>query len=112
VLTLSGGALALSLTFLKNFAGPNPDRAELIYLAWLALGLAMAIMLISLLTSQSAYRRQRDLLDAMQRGDDSPAQSNKLAKWTEALNIASIVAFLTGVALIAWFAGHNLFKES
>ena len=108
VLTLSGGALALSLTFLKELAGPDPERTGLIYGAWLFLGLAIAFMLVSLLTSQRAYQRQRELLNALQHGDDVSAESNSPAWWTQSLNLASIGAFLFGVALIAWFVGHNL----
>ena len=69
ILTLSAGALALSLAFVRELA-PTPHSGSTILLAgvWLAFGLALIITLLSFLVSQTALRRQRDLLDRNYKG--------------------------------------------
>jgi len=59
ILTLAAGALALSITFIKQIApNPNPNSLCLLLIAWFLFSLSILSTLISHLTSQSACRRQ------------------------------------------------------
>ena len=64
VLTLSAGALGLSITFLRQIApSPIPGTVVVLIFAWIAFGLSVLCTLSSFLTSQRAIGRQREILD-------------------------------------------------
>lgn len=109
ILTLSAGALYFAMTFVKDIA-KMPRCCWSLFLAWLAFGVAIVVMLGSLLTSQSAYRRARDTLDR-DRSSDSCSKAtpcNCFACVTHWLNVASIVAFLIGIVFLAYFIWANM----
>lgn len=58
VLTLSGGALGISLVFLKDVVGEHPlKNPGFLLAAWTAWGLSIAFVLCSYFTSTKALRR-------------------------------------------------------
>src|SRR5438309_11202790 len=64
ILTLSSGALALSLAFLEKIAShPEPNTVFLIGLAWIFLVVAMLTGFLSLVTAQYSAGRQIEILD-------------------------------------------------
>jgi len=65
ILTLAGGALGLSITFLEKIA-PHPQIDTLCWLkwSWVALIVSLLAALTSLVTSQSAIRENRKELDS------------------------------------------------
>src|SRR5690242_19694128 len=76
VLSLSGGALGVSLTFLREFAPhPAPSTQWLLMLGWAALIVSMLLVLVSMHCSQSALRHHVDSLDRDQRGELARSQS-------------------------------------
>lgn len=108
VLTLSGGSLLLSMTFVKDIA-ENPNLTCILLLAWLLLALAICLMLVSLLTSQSALRRQREILDENLANPEAAAKiENKWAVVTNWLNWSSIIVFIAGVICLSLFVAANL----
>lgn len=108
VLTLSGGSLFLSMTFVKDIAA-NPNLTYFLLFAWMLLALAICLMLISLLTSQSALRRQRKILDEnLSKSEDAVTHRNQLAVVTHRLNVSSIIAFILGVISLSLFVAANL----
>jgi hypothetical protein len=62
VMTLSGGALAISLTFVKNVAQPVVALWRL-ESAWVALTVSVGSILVSMLTSQIALRHSIHQVD-------------------------------------------------
>lgn len=105
ILALAGGALAISITFIKNIA-PHPI-IETIYLlerAWIAFILSLLSTLCSFLTSQSACRRQRDIIEL----EESHNEKNKYATCTKWLNIFSIIFFILGIAYLSIFCIENI----
>jgi len=105
ILTLAGGALAISLTFIKNIA-PHP-KVETIYLlkcAWIAFILSLLSTLCSFLTSQSAYRKQRDIIES----EESHNEKNVYAICTKWLNIFSIIFFILGIVFLSIFCIENI----
>lgn len=108
MLTLSSGALALSITFIRQIA-PAPRSETYLYFAWSGFILALLCTLVSFLSSQSALRKQRDILDRNYR--DQPTafeQKNVMSAVTNFLNWFSILSFIAGVLLLTAFAIKNL----
>jgi hypothetical protein len=107
VLTLAAGALGISLVFLEKIA-PHPTQASLKYLciAWLGFALSLGTILFSFLSSQFAYRRQRDILEDELL--DKPKRRNGFAGATAMLNVFAIIAFTAGAVGLAWFSITNI----
>ncbi len=109
ILTLSGGALGISIAFIEKVA-PSPAAWTLAFIgiAWLVLISAIVCALVSLLTSQSAYRRERDILDDELGVKDPPEKKNAPAKATHALNVWAMALFAVGVVFLCLFSVFNL----
>ena len=114
LLTLSGGALAVSLTFVRDIA-PHPVRCTVwvLVIGWFLLVLSIVMALSSHLTSLKAIRSERDRLDDVlgkKKALDPDTQESKAGKWTGHLNVLSTVALAVGIVLICIFAALNLAK--
>jgi hypothetical protein len=107
VLTLSGGALLLSMTFVKDIAS-KPNLTWLLLVSWVLLAGAICLMLTSLLMSQSAIRRQIAILDQSLVKPPAAYQRNRLAGVTNCFNISSIVAFAVAMVFMCVFVAVNL----
>ena len=118
VLTLSGGALALSMTFIHDIIGDDAVRVRaLIVLAWIAFTLSVAATLFSINQSAPLYRTFRDILDRKAehagdkfswtevRDEQNKCRRLKLMDW---LNYGGLVLFLSGVILLLSFITYNL----
>ena len=108
MITLSAGALGLSITFLHDIA-PHPRLIWLLWIAWGGFILSLLSTLLSFLLSQWACRRQRDILDSRSRNEpQATEQPNRPAQATGILNWASIICFIAGVVFMAIFSIRNL----
>ena len=108
ILTLSGGALLLSITFLQYIA-PEPILAPALFAAWLGFIGSLVTMLASLLTSQCALRQLRELIDARYCSNGQSVQQKEgYATATKYLNVASIILFVGGVISLAIFSMANM----
>lgn len=110
IITLSAGALALSITFIKEIApSPVPCSVLVLVVAWAFLVLSLLSALISLLTSQRAIRDMREDYDASYKsGEERPAPKMKFAKLTNWLNWSSAVLFICGVVALCVFSVENI----
>jgi len=110
LLVLSSGALALSLTFVREVApSPKASTYAFLVLAWLSFALAIGSTLTSMLLSQKALRHQRDIHDeAMRGGDWPPTKHTRLSSWVGMCNWLSLVCFVAGAALLSVFGAVNL----
>lgn len=108
ILTLSAGALALSITFIDKLV-PHPKESSIFFLvgAWGLFCLSLLITLVSFLTSQAACRAQRDILDDDISGEEI-IKVNKPALWTNRLNYFSIGSFVLGITTLVIFCASNL----
>ena len=111
ILTLAAGALAISITFIDQIA-PHPKSETIYFLVggWVAFIISLIVTLASFLTSQKACSKQIAILehDYFESASEPNNQKNNLAIWTSRLNIASIVAFVIGVILLASFSILNI----
>jgi hypothetical protein len=110
ILTLTGGALGLSLAFIKD-AAPNvaPCTTWLLYAGWFLLIASLLMTLSSFQMSATALRRQRRILDDIQSGGATPESTvNIPGKITGWLNVASLVSFTAGTAALTLFVALSL----
>jgi hypothetical protein len=104
VMTLSGGALAISLTFVKNVAQPVVALWRL-ESAWVALTVSVGSILVSMPTSQIALRHSIHQVDE---GKPTQRPGGMFSIATEMLNVLATVTFIGGIALLAWFSLSNV----
>lgn len=126
MLVLSGGALALSLTFIEKVAPhPLPWSFGVLLVAWILLIISVVLELHALATSQRALTEQVSLLDreyqAFLNSLSSPneivsvesmgapvAAENEFAARTRLLNAWSLRAFIAGLVFLCIFSAANL----
>ncbi len=111
ILTLSGGALAISITFIEKIAKtPTADSLIWLKISWASLVVSLLFALVSLVTSQSAIRENRKELDNAYLENRSPRLS--FPKWftwiTESLNWFSLLSFILGVVFLCVFSFSNI----
>ena len=105
ILTLSSGALGVSIAFVNSVAPDDPKVTVLLALSWIAFALSLLIILTAYLTGMRSLRRD------MRVGPGAPPdERRRLAReeLTQRLNIASAVALWVGVALLIIFASFNI----
>lgn len=101
-MTLSGGALALSITFVHEVA-PNPKCVTLLGTAWGFFAASLAFVFVSLLTTQGTLVSRIAALDA-----EKPWGFNLLGTLTTALGVLAGGAFLVGLVSLSIFALNNV----
>lgn len=107
VMTLSGGALGISLTFIHSIVPtPRSDTVYLLAIGWGFLATSVVAILISKLTSQWALRKAIRQVDERTIHQERPGAA--FSAWTVFLNVAAGTAFLLGVVFLAWFTIVNL----
>lgn len=111
VLTLSGGALCFSMAFMNN-AGEHQAYVGLLAGGWIMLALAICTMLVSLLVSQSAFRRQREILDDLYEDGRPLDEKNTPALNTDRLNRGAIGLFLIGILFLSLFILFNMSRSN
>ena len=111
ILTLAAGAFGLSLTFIFKFFPDKPlNELWRLYWAWGSLGGSITLTLSSFLTSQKACEKQIENLEKPLLGKGESPQ-NGYSLITKALNILSIVAFISGLFLLTSFGCYNLINK-
>lgn len=113
LLTLSAGALGLSITFINQIA-PNPEAETLwlVIVAWILFCCSVLSTLLSKLLAQSAYKRQVGIDERYLLGEAKqeaqPPESNRLAIAVTLSNFFSLTLFIGGVAFLILFTSANL----
>jgi hypothetical protein len=107
VMTLAGGALGLSVTFIHEIvARPVPCSVVWLGLAWGCLALSLLAILVSILTSQHALR-----LAIKQVDDQTVHRVHRPGGWlsgvTEGLNVTAALALVLGLMFLVVFALLN-----
>lgn len=106
VMMLSGGALGISITFLKDIV-PNPLVATkiLLYISWAAFAISLASILVSYLFSMASLRK------TIRQVDNGTIYTQPIGgvatKLTEFLRILAALGFVLGVVGFVWFALSN-----
>lgn len=111
LLALSGGALVVSIAFLKDIAPDfDPDTRCWIVLAWTLFLLSICLTLYSFQASASAFREFERFIDAHHR-TPSTAPATFEHRWnriTTVVNYLSLICFVAGGICLATFSYQNL----
>lgn len=99
ILTLSGGAIAISLTFVKSFT--NIISTCLLSTSWILWSISIVCMLSSFVTSQFSIRKAINHIDD-EKGEEKIF--NILHYVTLSLNIISGISFIIGTFLFLTFS--------
>lgn len=109
VTTGAGGALILSITFLDNIAGrPELWTKPVLFASWTLLIVALGTSLVLHYFSQKAFDAYVDALDEATRTQQPAPIKGTVAHWIQRLEVASSIALVLGVLLLAIFAFVNL----
>jgi hypothetical protein len=107
VMTLSGGALGLSITFLKDIIGQSAIASiQRLELSWICLSFSLSSILASMLFSQWALRKAITQVDDGKVGDGRAGGGFSIL--TGALNVISGLSCVAGIVLLAWFSLANI----
>ena len=107
VMPLSGGALAISLTFIKEVVSkPKSGTLGSWAAGWACLAASVVAIPVSKLTSQWALRTAIRQVDEGQIRREHPGAAFGWA--THVLNIVAAVTFFSGVSFLGWFAISNM----
>jgi hypothetical protein len=110
---LSGGALGISLAFLKDFA-PSPPKwaiATLLAPAWLALVISLLGVLLSFMASMQSMRYELQCLDGGRKKPDGEQAGGAWRTLTEYANWAALIGCLLGILLLASFVVVNTWRK-
>ncbi|MES9887272.1 MAG: hypothetical protein ABW140_10700 [Candidatus Sedimenticola sp. 6PFRAG1] len=107
LVTLSGGALALSIAFLKDVIGSNAIvHPHLLLIAWAFFVISLASILCEILFGIQAHKR------AIQQIDDQIIYDEKVggksSNWTTRFHWAAAANLIAGLIFISAFAFYNL----
>jgi hypothetical protein len=111
ILTLSTGALGISLTFIKDIVSVSEAKCLAILMAsWWLFGLAIISTVISFLVSQAGINVQLEYAKQyyLDGKDEYLTKTNRPAKATDVINYISGLLFVIGVLLTILFVSANL----
>jgi hypothetical protein len=110
ILTLSGGALALSIGFIKDVVPLSRALWKpLLVTSWLGFALAVLLTVVSFQVSQRAYEFQIDCAQDYYVNNrvDALKRRNHYSVCVRRLNIVAIVTFMLAVVLTICFVAEN-----
>ena len=107
VMTLSGGALGISLTFIRDIADKASIKSEgWLLAAWVLWGLSVSMILASFFTSSLAFRKAvRQTDEKAIYIEHAGGRFNQITMW---LNPVAGGCFFLGVIAIVIFVGGNI----
>lgn len=107
IVTLSGGGLGISLTFVDKFIKSGvPVDVTLLYYTWIAWATSVGVIFASHFCSIRALRCA--LKQAYEGSVYSRRPGGRWAILTEILNISGAILFIAGLILIILFVRRNL----
>ncbi len=126
LLTLNAGALAISITFIREIA-PHPENWTMLLLivSWMSFVASLVFTLLSFRKSAEAFDRQIEIIeeDLKRELDEEPDENsadeadieekeplNAPRKHVRMLNLCSLWTFIAGVGILCIFAAANLYK--
>ena len=109
ILTLSGGALAISLTFLKDFVGEGPIyNLSCLYWSWVSWISSVTIILASFYVSRLALKKAIKQVDTGMILTEKPGGIYTYI--INCLNVIGGILFVIGVILMISFSSANIAK--
>ena len=111
LIALSGGALGLTLTFIKDIVGPQSVEAtNFALLSWCLWTASLSSLLLAYYFGSLSYRHALKSYDKGNLNADNPGGGYATA--TNIFNVVGVVAFILGVMSFIYFAFENLGSTS
>lgn len=111
ILTIAGGALAISLAFIKDVVGEGTiQKGWLLVTSWASLTACLIFILISFYFGLLAYRKAQDQVDDNTIKNETPG--GYYSKILITCNALGIVLLCVGLITLFTFAYNNLSKET
>lgn len=111
IVALSGGALVLSISFMKDL-GFLPQSLPCLFASWACFVIATLCAFVSLLTSGEGDRERANQLELLvMTGRSNEARADRLSRMTVRLNYSALVFCISGVLLIIAFGTYNLISK-
>ena len=102
VLALSGGAIALSITLIKELMSPTAaQNSVLLMLSWFFWALSITFVLCSYFTS--AHAMESTITELDRDGSVSSSPGGLYNMWTRCLNLAAGIGFIAGLVSFLFF---------
>ena len=109
ILTIAGGALAISLAFIKDVIGNgNMQAGWLLIVSWASLTACLVLILVSFYSSLLAYRKAQDQVDDKTIKNETPG--GYFSKIVSTSNAIGILLLCIGLITLFIFAYQNLSK--
>jgi len=127
LISLSAGALLLSITFVPIFA-PKKLWLLLLFLAWLSFVVAIILVIFAMRSEQNTSEEEiQKASTALEKLEANPTHMRKIIEVLQIpkpvihkqltknmliarLNLWALIAFIFGVLCLATFAGYNLWQ--
>lgn len=107
LIVLSGGAFAITFSFVSNFIAGEPVFVGWLIASWLAWGLCIFTNLLSYYLSTLAFRKAIEELDAGKEFTDVDP-GGRFTSWLNVVNPISLILFAFGVVSISVFIIYNV----
>lgn len=105
LLTLSAGALGLSVGFAHDLVGPTPVHRWLVLCAWLSWALTLGLVTLSHFLSAKAMRTAIDTIDGQRpAADRDGGRAGRAVRW---INPVAGFGLVLGMILFAAFVYSN-----
>lgn len=113
ILTFSSGALALSISFLKDVLNQNWVASHWLIWAWISWAGSICGVVCSFFTSAKAMRTAVAQTDDMMLFKEANEGNlgGQWNKWTKGLNLIGGLMFVAGVLFMVCFTTRNLVKD-
>lgn len=113
ILTLSGGALGLSMTFIKDVIGTDPMQLpNLLFLSWLCWTLSLTASIFSYYLSHYMHERYIEKTDEeLEKEEPGKPDMSDIKKWVNILRLLNIFSGLVlniGFLLMGIFVWNNI----
>jgi len=108
ILTLSAGALGLSLTFINQFDKLTNCNTKPLEISWVSFALSIVFTLLSFKVSHYTFSKLIELLDSNYKDNKRERLPKSYNLITEFLNYSSLLAFIVGVIYLIIFTLTNL----
>lgn len=111
IITLSGGALALSITFLKDVVGSKGiDHPQFLLISWALFVCSLSSILCSILFGLSAYKKALKQVDnetiLIEKAGGKSSSLSAVMHWLAA------ICLMFGLVFISLFAYYNIGDEN
>ncbi len=106
LLTLSSGAIALSVAFIDKLQ--NMVFMNLLMFSWLTWCISLFLQLASLFLTPKAMREEQVILNEQYKAYSKDPRQNKYLGWSSDLNLGSVILFCLGTLSFIIFAILNI----